>query len=226
MLDANIDGRLQVTAGISLLEISRLVRWDPASSMFVPIPREMFERSWYDTVDPVFGRLICWINFSAGAEFLAKGVCLLHGVEIRWKDKVPLYPTSDLKTWATEFHSFTKKNLKRYGSMDTTNFGALGHLVYPKKVTKKSAFELLCEKVLARDDQREMLLAAYKLLAATIRNRDSHAYVPNVRDGHFLLVPDLFTRCFNLLVSWIPDGPAVINCWRDRDEALQFINKL
>jgi hypothetical protein len=226
MFDANIDGRLQVTAGISLLEFSRLVQWDPEFSTFVPKPREVFERSWYETVDPVFGRLICWINFSAGAEFLSKGVCLLHGVEIRRNDEVPLYPTSDLATWVTQFHRFKKAKLKSFGAMETTNFGTLSNLVYPNSITTKPAFEILCEKVSATDGQRELLLAAYKLLAATIRNRDSHAYVPNVRDGHFLLVPDLFTRCFNLLVSWLPGGPAIVNRWRDKDDALQFVAKL
>jgi hypothetical protein len=71
--DFDIDGRLQVTAGVSLLECSRLVEWSPDQAEFSAVPREIFEFSWRRDVDPVFGRLVCWINFSAGAEMLAKG---------------------------------------------------------------------------------------------------------------------------------------------------------
>ncbi len=42
----------------------------------------VFEGYW-PTIDPFFGRLICWITFSAGAELLIKGVCLANDVEIR-----------------------------------------------------------------------------------------------------------------------------------------------
>ncbi len=77
--DAATDGKLQVLAAVALLEQSRLVEWMPKHAKFRPVPRETFEFSWKKDVDPVFGRLICWINFSAGAEFLAKGVCILRG---------------------------------------------------------------------------------------------------------------------------------------------------
>jgi hypothetical protein len=75
------DGKLQVTASISLLKNSKLVHWKKKSAEFVSIDQGRFEKSWR-RIDPAFGRLICWINFSAGAEFLAKGICLLRGIEI------------------------------------------------------------------------------------------------------------------------------------------------
>lgn len=85
MQDFKINGRLQVTAALSLLESSRLVHWKAGSACFTPVDWETFESSWREDVDPVFGRIICWINFSAGAEFLAKGICLLREIDIQIK---------------------------------------------------------------------------------------------------------------------------------------------
>ena len=42
-------------------------------------------------------------------------------------------------------------------------------------------------------------MASYRLLQHSIRNRDAHAYIPNVRDSHYNLVPELFSRSLNLL---------------------------
>ncbi len=82
MFDIKIDGRLQVTAAMGLLKFSRLVLWDEASATFSPTSCKSYDLYWRENIDADFGRLICWINFSAGAEFLAKGICLLNGVEI------------------------------------------------------------------------------------------------------------------------------------------------
>ena len=221
MYDSTTDGRLQVSAAVSLLECSRLVQWGTDFLQFTPVPRETFESSWMRDVDPVFGRLICWINFSAGAEFLAKGVCLLHGVEIRRTHQVPVHPSTDLTTWVTQF----RNNWRSAGTATTTNFGTLRYLIDSNPYTKTDpALKRLCSAVKATHDQQELLLASYELLARTIRNRDAHAYVPNVRDYHFSLVPDLFAGCFNLLVSWLPGGPGTLNSWRS--EARDFIASL
>lgn len=72
--------------------------------------------------------------------------------------------------------------------------------------------------------EERIVKAAYRLLARTIRNRDAHAYVPNVRDEHFWLVPKLFEDCFNLLVSWLPGGRQVLNCWLE--DPASFIAEL
>jgi hypothetical protein len=189
MRDREIDGKLQVTAAVSLLEFSRLVQWDAVSTEFTAVPPEPFESYW-SAIDPVFGRLICWINFSAGAEFLAKGVCLLRDVEI-------CQPKGE-----------------------TRNFGTLGDL-WNGKV---AALKRLCDAIKAEPNQQKSLVAAYKELGSAIRNRDAHAYVPNVRNANFHLVSDRFVPCFNLLVSWLPKGPHTLN--RLKDDAQQFIASL
>ena len=187
-----IDGRLQVTAADRLLSFSRLVQFDTVSGEFTEVPHELFESHWRKSVDPVFGRLICWINFSAGAEFMAKGICLLKGVEIR--------------------------SCKG----GTTNFGTIRDL-YTDKKDKAAALKRLCTAVGANNDQQELLLSSYECLGK-LRNRDVHAYVPNVRDSHFGWVRDRFIPCFNLLISWLPEGPHTLNTWGDG--APQFITSL
>jgi len=218
MYTYDIDGRLQVTAGISLLECSRLVRWCSDGAQFLPVPHETFEFSWRKDVDPVFGRLICWINFSAGAEMLAKGVCLLHQVEIRSSQIVPAYPSEDLAAWSAAY----LKDWKSVGTMVGVNYGTLRNLVDQTNPKTKlpPGLPRLFDKVNAPPSDRDLILAAYGILASTIRNRDAHAYVPNVRDHHFPLVGQLFARCFNILASWLPGGPGTLDVWRQ--EARQF----
>jgi hypothetical protein len=218
MNDTKIDGRLQVTAAISLIEFSRLLQWESCLARFAPVPHDEFESACQSDIDQTFGRLICWITFSAGAEFLAKGACLLHGVGIHEQRPVPLHPRSgmDLSEWARRFN----RNWRHAGTVDTTYFGTLGNLTEGPNAPLKQLFAILDPP----DEDTELVLAAYKLLTRAIRNRDAHAYVPNVRDDHFSLVPDLFTKSFNLLLSWLPIDPQTLNEWRE--EAPQFISCL
>lgn len=76
------EGRLQATAAAHLLQKSRLVQWHQTDAVFAAEDWQIFEGYWR-TIDPFFGRVICWITFSAGAELLLKGVCLANDVEIR-----------------------------------------------------------------------------------------------------------------------------------------------
>lgn len=211
MRDALTDGRLQVTAALALLDQSRLVEWVPETATFCPVAREAFEFSWRRDMDPVFGRLLCWILFAAGAEFLAKGTCLVRGVEIRTTFAVPVYPTTDIEGWVPRF----RKSWKCDGTVDATHFGTLGSLTHDDfKLDVQAALSRLCSAVSATSSEKDLLLAAYELLRRSIRNRDAHAYVPNVRDSHFNLIPVVFTQCFNLFVSWLPGGRSTLNEWK------------
>jgi hypothetical protein len=218
--DIDTDSHLQVIAAVSLLEWSRLVHWCRTHSKFVAVDREGFELRWKQEIDPVFGRLICWVNFSAGAEFLAKGVCLLNGLDFRKRKKVPRPPREDVPGWIERFRN---RGWDAVETAQITNFGTLKNL-YMSDTNGGPALQQLCAAVNATRCQKDMLLVAYEFLARTIRNRDAHAYVPNVRDQHQFLVPGLFADCFNLLVSWLPDGPSTLNTWRDK--AKQFVGSL
>jgi hypothetical protein len=208
MLDKDIDGKFQVCAALGLLDHSGLVEWNVELEAFEPIERGVFELSW-QKVDPVFGRLICWISFAAGAEFLIKGVCLTHEIEIREEHDVPAYPTGSIDEWIPRF----LKN--EAGKVATTDYKTLGKLMcYDTRTKTESAFVRLCKAARATSAEKDLLNAAYGLLTKSIRNRDVHAYVPNVRDSHYFLVPQLFAKTFNLLVSWLPGGPGTLNQWR------------
>lgn len=159
MMDLQTDGRLQVTAGASLLDHSRLLRWDVNASQFVTSEREEFEAYWRENVDPAFGRLICWINFSAGAEFFVKGLCLLHGVNIRTADRdVPCYPKQgdNLPEWAAD----VSKDFRLRDVMRPTIYGEIGKLL-PHKDRASAPLTSLCALAQATPEQEQMLIAAY-----------------------------------------------------------------
>jgi hypothetical protein len=221
MNDAMTDGRLQIAAAVALLENSRLVDWISECCEFVAVDRQIFEWSWRKDIDPVFGRVICWISFAAGAEFLAKGTCLVRGVEIRKEMPVPSYPSEGIDAWASKF----VQSPGSYGTIDVTNFGTLWNLTHDdNKTSTPAALSRLCSAVKADVAEKDLLFAGYEFLRKSIRNRDAHAYVPNVRDSHFSLVPELFTRCFNVLASWLPGGAPTLDQWRS--DAREFVATL
>ena len=81
-LSLNDEADMQRVAGVSLILTSHLLSWDMTRQRFTPTLESAFEDHW-PLLDPNFGRLICWIMFSAGAEFLGKGVCLRNSIEVR-----------------------------------------------------------------------------------------------------------------------------------------------
>ena len=124
------------------------------------------------------------------------------------------YPSDDLPTpiWLRQFPCVPR--------MMTANFRTLKGLYQPKRKGLKA----LCDTVGALQGDRQKLLVADEFLATTSRNRDAHAYVPNGRAQHHVLVRGLFADCFNLLVSWLPGGLPTLNTWRD--EAAEFVRSL
>ena len=147
-----------------------------------------FELIWREDVDPIFGRLICWMSFSAGAEFLAKGVCLLNGVDFRTTKTVPQNPTAPLSSWIAQF---CQKWDAKGTTQQVTDFGTLENIINPPRGKTKADAPLwqLCMQVNATQDEKRLLFVSLEYLARRIRNRDAHAYVPNTRDSHFGQVP-------------------------------------
>jgi len=168
-----------------LFQFSGLIRWDADSARFAEQSQSIFDSSW-PKIDPVCGRLICWISFSAAVEFLGKGVCLIRDVEVR----------------------------RQQGGQ--VKFGTLGDL--------QDALKRLWNVTDLEEEQRRLILKVYKHLGSEIRNRDVHAYVPNVRARHFNFVRDECVPCFNLLISCLPFETEEINKWSE--EAPQFIASL
>ena len=208
MLDSDIDGWLQLTAGASLLEQSRLIEWNEQSHEFTAVPRDVFEFCCRKEFDPVFGRLSCWIKFSAGAEMFLKGAIILHGINIRKNQDIPRHPTSNMDEWAAQF----RKDWRLYGIMEITNYGTLGGLLYHKK-QQPPPIEIFFSKAIKDKKDQDIVYSSFNLLMRSIRNRDIHAYVPNVRDDHNYLVPELFCRSLNIIKECIPGGGGELNYW-------------
>ncbi len=173
-----------------LFSFSQLIQSNADASQFEAVAYQSFEAGC-KALDPVCGRLIRWIGFSAGAEFFAKGVCLLRDIEVR---KI------------------------QHGMM---SFGTLGDL--NGKSGHKGKLWQLCQSARASAEEQQTITSAYKRLAA-IRNRDAHAYIPNVRTDHFEVVGTSIVPCLNLLTSWLPYGVEDFCRWSD--EAPKFIAAL
>jgi hypothetical protein len=224
MFPIDVDARLQTLAGVSLLHSSRLIRWSDEDLRFESIDRDTFESTAFADLDPHFGRLMRWMLFASGAEFLGKGLCLAHGIDLRQSQKAPNYPPCQLKHDVADWIEAASEDPWKHGSFPVTHFGQLGQLTKGKG-GKPAHFERLVKKTKASVDEKKLLLASYRLLTMTIRNRDAHAYIPNVRDSHFWLVQDVFMPALNLLVKWIPNGGGQrLRDWRSTTS--EFIQSL
>ena len=78
------EGWQQIRAGVALIQWSKLASWDGEKARFEPSSQDEFE-AWAGKIHQDFGRLICWIAFSVGSEYLIKGVCLVKGEDIAKK---------------------------------------------------------------------------------------------------------------------------------------------
>ena len=178
------DGWNQVKAGIALISWSRLASFDFAQNTFVASYKEEFEFGpGHKNVHLAYGRVICWIVFSVGAEYLAKGACLLAGATAARPAKVIRGPE-----WHEGTEAWSKLVLADDPNTKVTDIslGTLGTL--PIK------------KIAALGPNRQIVSATMKYLASAIRNRDAHRYAPNVRAAHFRDVPRLFVPAFNALL--------------------------
>jgi hypothetical protein len=221
MFAIDVEARFQTTAGASFLTTSRLVKWSGRHAKFQSVSHKVFEGYSVKGLDRHFGRVMRWMLFSVGAEFFLKGLCLARGVEIRRAEQksVPHYPKFDIAKWLR----VVRNDPNAAGTFPTTYFGTLNRLL--KKRDGGSFIEQLARAAGAEQHEEALVIAAFHLLTYTIRNRDAHAYVPNVREEHFWLVKELFVPALNVLVDWIPNGSGkVLNHWRATHE--DFIRSL
>lgn len=181
------EGRRQVNAGLALIVWSKLASWDEPSLSLVASKETDFESdAGHKQIHSEFGRLICWIGFGVGAEYLTKGVCMLKEHDLSRTTKtirLPL-PGEDITEWIQLVNGKDPSVCK-----SEVGFGTLGNL--PEVVGK----------ILEPGPNRDLVLASIKLLASTIRNRDAHRYAQNVRAFHFHLVNSLFVPAFNVLIE-------------------------
>ncbi len=189
-MNSQNEGQKQIQAGINLICWSKLARWDEGSRKFVALPEKKFEH-FAKSVHPDYGRLICWVAFSVGAEYLAKGVCLAKQQLVGTYK--PVYRTppregySSVKQWISDVLEGKKEE-------EELTFGTLGG-----KVSK------CIDNVTADHPHRDIIRAGYKYLANAIRNRDAHRYTQNVRAFHFHAVEKVFVPAFNALLTLVEE---------------------
>lgn len=173
------DGWEQVRAGLTLIECSKLAKWQPSSTGLTPADRPAFENA-ATSMHSEFGRVMAWILFSVGYEYVLKGACLIRNLITPQSKAVLRAPTSgeNLATWVNDVLGGSNSVLEQ---VSTT--GPLGKLPI-KKLVQASA-------------QPKLAQAAFNLLRDGMRNRDAHQYVKNVRAAHFDAVSQLFVPALN-----------------------------
>jgi len=96
------EGWRQIEAGMGLIVWSRLASWDAQNLRLVASEAADFEsKAGHKEVHGQFGRLICWLAFGVGAEYLIKGVCLLNGCDLSRQCRCirPPQPGEDIESW-------------------------------------------------------------------------------------------------------------------------------
>jgi len=109
---------------------------------------------------------------------------------------VPDDPIEPLAVWRDHILNDSVKKSK------VICFGVLNDLT-----KQQGCLHQLCDVMSATPTERLTLLAGYKFLQKSVRNRDAHAYVPKVRQRQFAIVDTLFVESFNLLLQWLPERP-------------------
>ena len=181
----------QIRAGAGLIVWSKLAKWDTASLRFGAAAEEEFEvsASGHKEVHPEFGRLICWIVFGVGSEYLAKGVCLLNGKDPSNGKNVlrPPFQGENIGEWV---QMALNRNQDSAILETITTFGDLNKINKLLRTILKPAGE-----------EGDFVYAGIDLLRDSIRNRDAHQYARNVRAFHFHVVHDLFVPALNILLA-------------------------
>ena len=129
-----------------------------------------------------------WICFSAGAEYLLKGALISTGdfVPALSPPKLDIPRAGEIDAWVDTVFTTAGKSARK-------DYKTLGGM--------QQGLKRLCER--HAEDLRggKWLRAAFLLLGDAVRNRDAHAYVPDVRIGHLHLL-NLFAPACNTLLKW------------------------
>ncbi len=190
-------GREHIRSAVNLINWSGLAVWQSDQNCFQPLEEHEFVKCHESRGE--FGRLINWLVFSVGAEYLAKGVCLANGAVNPNKVKVLEYPPIEgpIDAWVMDVLNETAPRV------DQIAYGTLRK--YYGKKPESSYFAKLRQKGRLSDEKFRLVVAGYRVLGEAIRNRDAHTYVRDVRGGHFHLVEKLFVPCFNALLEALPN---------------------
>jgi hypothetical protein len=177
------DGHEQIKAGLALIVWSGLAARDPCNGLLTAPHDEEFEMLAKERHEQ-YGRVLSWAVFAIGCEYIVKGACLVRGLS-QTQHKEVLRPPR----WDEDLGQWSRAVLGRDPSVrvSATYSGTLA--------------ELPLKKLLANVSGEEQHRAAFELLRDSMRNRDAHQYVPNVRAAHFQAVPRLFIPALNAVIQ-------------------------
>ena len=200
-----------LNASKSLLKHSGLVGWD-GHAFVANHPGSddcCFEKYHQCTFDSGYGRYICWVLFSVGAENLAKAACVCNHVVCKKVSSLG-YPKYEdgmpVMGWVEKVLN-KSKSTGAPPSAEKYDYYALEK--YWKSTNSHTAYlECLCKKHKAAvtPQNRDLLIASYKFLTQAIRNRDAHTYVPKQRQKNFPAVEPIFVPSFNILVRTMKEN--------------------
>ncbi len=178
------DGTEQILAGLSLVHWSGLATWNAQEMRFETVDEGGFEMA-AALRHRLFGRLICWITFSVGAEYILKGTCISAGVLTPTSKSVLSAPGEDLEQWTDSVLS------KRGGPKESVpQYGALGDVNKKiEQLPRKHGVDL------------RRVQASFEFLRDAIRNRDLHRYAKNIRTMNFPTVEALLLPAINDLLK-------------------------
>jgi hypothetical protein len=170
-----INAELQISAGICLIVQSGLLKLSEENKFSVQEIHQ-FE-NFANEKHPKFGRIMCWILFSTGVEYLCKGYLISKKSLTPTKaEKIKLAKESEInKDW-------TEKVLARDDKVVIVNeiYDQLGG------VTQRIA-SVLIKKSEISSDIANKTRSVLGMFTDAIRNRDAHAYMEDVRKDHFEL---------------------------------------
>lgn len=190
-------GIVQFSAGASLVVSSGLLNWDAGLRQFATGHHADFERHWTG-FNKVYGRAAMWNIFSTGAELMLKGFLIKKGELAAEPKKVLAWPANkNLGDWALQT---LKTPYQKRPTQPAYGYGTIsGALTNFRKYKRLDTAAKLNALPAATPDV--FVAAAYELLRDSIRNRDTHAYVPNVRAKHEWLANGVFMKAFNTLLG-------------------------
>ncbi|MFZ0887149.1 MAG: hypothetical protein WA005_01735 [Candidatus Binataceae bacterium] len=181
------NGWEQIKAGLALVTLSKLSSWDAQTLKLVPEKEDNFE-SACRSIHPDFGRLICWIAFGVGGEYLSRGAFMLMRKCDPTKPIYVIQPPEqgdDIEVWVQRVNK-KDPSVRKAEFESAMKFG-----------------DLPWKEILSSQPDRDFVSASMKLLAGKIRNRDAHRYAKSVRAFHFHVVKSLFVPAFNILLALV-----------------------
>lgn len=187
------EGWRQIRAGLALIDWSKLASWDNQTLSLVAAKENDGFESAAGRVHRKYGRLICWIAFGIGGEYLVRGAFMLKGHDPVRPKKIDVFQPPEEGGEIVDW-------VQRVNAKDPSVLESAA------ESSMRIGSDLPWKKILTPGSDLDLVSASVKLLAGKIRNRDAHHYAENVRAFHFHVVESLFVPAFNIILKAVDQG--------------------